>query len=176
MKKREGAVQGTLGVSAKLSDIRAKENLNLDAMNLLLKSSFQVNLSPTFQPISIRSRDQLHMAFRNMTVADPSFTATLPSLKLALNTKEDLLETGIRPGTVHSLKQTYLLNLTMQGQASLNPPNEFNLRYTRHLLSMLVNLLAQVSGPLMEGNGYPLIRRGRLELSVQACRSPSRTH
>ncbi|MDH5427796.1 MAG: hypothetical protein OEY57_06440 [Nitrospirota bacterium] len=170
--QQEGAFQGTLGVSTKLSGLHAKENLALDAMKLILKSSFQGNLSPTFEPKKIRSRDQLQMAFQNIIMTDPSLTATLPSLKLALNTKEDLIEKDFVIERFAVMSDN-LLNLTMQGRFT-QPTQRFSVDLQAPLIH-IGNLLPHLSGPLMTGM-ETIDPKGRLELTMQAAgRLPGKT-
>ncbi len=170
--EQEGAFQGTMGFSTKFSGIHAKENLRLDAMNLILKSSFQGNLSPTFQPIQIRSQDQLQIALRNMVFADPSLTATLPSLRLLLNTKEDLMKKDFTVERFTVLSDN-ILNLNLQGRFSQETQ-----QFTFNLQAPLIhigNLLPHLSGPLMEGMDA-INPKGRLELTMQgAGRLPQKT-
>ena len=170
--KQEGQFQGTMGVSTKLSGLHAKENLRLDAMNLILKSSFQGNLSPAFQPMKIRSQDQLQLTLRNIGFEDQSLTATLPSLKLLLNTKEDLMKQDFVVEGFRVMSQN-ILDLNMQGRFS-----QATQRFKINLQAPLIhigNVLPHLSGPLMEGMDT-INPKGRLELSMQAAgRLPEKT-
>ncbi|MEX2492200.1 MAG: AsmA family protein [Nitrospirales bacterium] len=170
--KEEGAFHGTMGFSTKFSGIHAKKSLRLEAMNLILKSSFQGNLSPTFQPIHIRSHDQLQMALRNMAFSDPSLTATVPSLRLLLNTKEDLMKKDFAVERFAVLSEN-ILDLNLQGRFSQETQQfDFNLQAP---LIHIGNLLPHLSGPLMEGMDA-INPRGRLELTMQgAGRLPENT-
>ena len=162
--QQEGAFRGTLGFSTKLSDLHAMETLNLEAMGLILKSSFKGNLSPTFEPLTIHSQDQLQLTFQRINFDDQSLTATLPSLKLALQTKEDLMNQDFILEQFRVMSED-ILDLNMQGQFS-----QATQQFTINLESPLIhigNLLTHLSGPVMEGmeNVNP---KGRLELTMQA--------
>ena len=162
--KQEGTFQGTLGVSTKLSGFHAKEKLDLDAMGLILKSSFQGHLSPTFQPVKMQSQDQLQVTLRNIAFEDPSLSATLPSLKLLLNTKEDLMKQDFVLDRFRVMSKD-ILDLNVQGQFS-QATKKFTINLEAPLLH-IGNLLPHLSGPVMKGMER-INPKGRLDLTLQA--------
>lgn len=162
--EREGKFRGTLALSTKLSELNAVDSISLDAMNLILKSSFQGNVSPTFQPLNVRSQDQLQVTLRNMAFEDPSLKAKLPSLKIALNTKEDLMGQDYVIERFAVMSEN-ILDLRMQGRFS-----QATQRFTIDLQAPLLhigNLLPYLSGPLMEGMDT-INPKGKLGITVQA--------
>ena len=170
--KLNGAFRGTMGVSTKLSDLGAKEHLTLDALNLILKSSFQGNLSPTFQPLKIRSQEQLHVTLQNIGFNDQSLTAMVPSLKVFLNTKEDLMKQDY---VVERLKvmNKDILDLNMQGRFS-QTTQQFKVNLQAPLIH-IGNMLPMLSGPRMKGMDS-INPKGRLEFTMQAAgRVPEKT-
>ena len=52
--ENDGSVQGTVGLSADLANIRAADSMSIGKSHVILKSSFQGNLSPTYQPTNLR--------------------------------------------------------------------------------------------------------------------------
>jgi len=95
---------------------------------------------------------------------DPSLTASLPSLKISLNTKEDLIKQDyiVKRFTVVSED---ILDLRMQGRFT-QATQRFNLDLQAPLLHV-GNLLPHLSGPLMEGM-EAINPKGRIGLTVQA--------
>jgi len=169
-KKQEGSFQGTMGVSTKLSHLHAKENLSLDEMHVILKSSFQGNVSPTFQPLKIHSQEQLQVTLGNIGFKDQSLTAKLPSLKLLLNTKEDLLKQDYVVERFRVMSKD-ILDLNLQARFS-QATERFKINLHAPLLH-IGNVLPLLSGPLMEGR-ESINPKGRLELTLQAAgRLPS---
>ena len=170
--EQEGAFRGTIGLSTRLSDLHASDNLSLDAIHLILKSSFQGNVSQTFQPVHFRSHDRLQVTLQNIMYADPSLTATLPSLKISLDTKEDLITQDFILKRL-SLASEDILDLSIRGRFS-----QATQRFTIDLQAPLLhigNLLPHLSGPLMAGT-ETINPTGRLGLTLHAAgRIPEKT-
>ena len=162
--KQHGAFRGTMGLATKVSDLHAKEALSLEGMNLILKSSFQGNLSPTFQPLQIRSHDQFQMTLRNIGFQDPSLTATLPSLKIFFNTKEDFIGQDYSVERFRIMSEN-LLDLRMKGRFT-QATQQFNMNLHVPLFH-IGNFLPILSGPLMKDMAT-INPQGRLGLTVQA--------
>ncbi len=162
--KLNGAFQGTMGVSTKLSDLQAKKNLTLDALNLILKSSFQGNVSPTFQPLKVRSQEQLQVTLQNVGFIDQSLTAMLPSLKLVLNTKEDLIKQDYIVERLKVISKD-ILDLNMQGRFS-QATQQFKINLQAPLIH-IGNALPFFSGPLMKGMDS-INPKGWVEFTMQA--------
>ncbi|MBA3612714.1 MAG: hypothetical protein H0W49_07325 [Nitrospirales bacterium] len=159
-----GAIQGTVGFSSNFSDLHAADTVTIGTSHVILKSNFQGNLSPTYQPTSLRSEDQLQLTLGNMAYQDPSQTATLPSIRLSLKTKEDVF------------KQDYLLEnlrLTSEGildmgiKARYKQANQqFDIDLQLPLLHV-GNLLPHLSGPLIKGI-EEINPKGRVSLVLRA--------
>ena len=162
--EQEGAFRGTIGFSTRLSDLQATDNLSLDTIHIILKSSFQGNVSQTFQPVHFRSHDRLQVTLRNIMYADPSLTATLPSLKISLDTKEDLITQDFILKRL-SLVSEDILDLSIRGRFS-QATQQFTIDLQAPLLH-IGNLLPHLSGPLMAGM-ETINPKGRLGLTLQA--------
>ena len=159
-----GAIQGTVGFSSNLSNLHAADTVTIGTSHVILKSNFQGHLSPTYQPTSLRSEDQLQITLGNMTYQDPSLKAILPSIRLSSKTKEDLF------------KQDYLLeNLRLTSEEILDlrmkaryqqESQQFDVDLQLPLLHV-GNLLPHLSGPLMKGMDE-INPKGRVSLTLRA--------
>lgn len=146
--EKNGIVQGTVGFSADLSKIRAVESMAIGNSHVILKSSFQGNLSPNYEPTSLRSHDQLQLTLSNMTYQDPTVTATLPSLRLSTETKEDLLKKDFLLENLR-LTSDEILDVRAKGQFK-QANQQFDVDLQIPLLH-IGNLLPHLAGPLMKG-------------------------
>ena len=162
--EKNGAFQGTAEFSSNLSNLHAADKVTIGTGHVNLKSSFQGNLSPTYQPTSLRSQDQLQLTLGNLKYQDPSLTATFPSLILSSKTKEDIFKQDYR---LESLQVTSknILDMDVKGrfrQAS----QQFDMDLQIPLLHV-GNLLPHLSGPLMKGV-EKINPKGRVKLALRA--------
>jgi len=162
--ERNGAFQGTAGFSSNLSNLHAADTVTIGTSHVILKSSFQGNLSPTYQPTSLRSEDQLQLTLGNMTYQDPSLTATLPSLRLSAKTREDVLK---KDYLLESLRLTSDQIVDMGMKARFRQANQqFDVDLQMPLFHV-GNLLPHLSGPLMKGVDE-INPKGRISLALRA--------
>ncbi len=162
--EKNGSIQGTVGLSADLSHIRATESMAIGKSHVILKSSFQGNLSPTYQPTNLRSHDQLQLTLDNVTYQDPTITATLPSLRLSTETKEDLFKKDFLLENFR-LTSKEIIDVRAKGQYT-----QANQQFDADLQIPLLhvgNLLPHLSGPLMKGIDE-IHPNGRMSLTVRA--------
>ncbi|HBP86752.1 MAG TPA: hypothetical protein DD706_03530 [Nitrospiraceae bacterium] len=158
-----GAFQGTVGFSSNLSNLRATDTVTVGTSHVILKSNFQGNLSPTYQPTSFRSKDQLQITLGNLTYRDPSLTATLPSLRLSSTTKEDVFK---KDYLLESLRLTSEEILDMGVKARFKQASQqFDVDLQMPLFHV-GNLLQQLSGPLMKGVAE-INPKGRMSLALR---------
>ncbi len=162
--EKNGSVHGTIGFSTDLSNIRATESMAIGNSHVILKSSFQGNLSPTYQPTNLRSRDQFQLTLNNMMYKDPSVTATLPSLRLSTETKEDLLKKDFLLENLR-LTSDEILDVRAKGQFQ-QVKQQFDVDLQIPLLHV-GNLLPHLSGPLMKGIDE-IHPNGRVSLVLRA--------
>ena len=170
--EKNGRVQGTVGLSADLSHIRAAESMAIGTSHIILKSSFQGHLSPTYQPTNLRSHDKFQLTLNNMTYQDPSITATLPSLRLSTETKEDLLK---KIFLLENLRLTSkeILDVRAKGQFT-----QANQQFDADLQIPLLhvgNLLSHLSGPLMKGIDE-IQPNGRVSLTLRSAGKIPQAH
>lgn len=158
-----GAFQGTVGFSSNLSNLRAVDSMTIGTSQVILKSSFQGNLSPAYQLTGLRSQDQLQLTLGNLTYQDPSLTATLPSLRLSSKTKEDVLK---KDYLVESLRLTSenILDVGVKGRF-IQDTQQFDVDLQLPLLHV-GNLLPHLSGPLMKGV-EEINPKGRISLALR---------
>ncbi|GJL61084.1 MAG: hypothetical protein NPIRA03_39410 [Nitrospirales bacterium] len=162
--KTDGAIQGTVGFSSDFSDLHAADTVTIGTSHVVLKSNFQGHLSPTYQPISLRSEDQFQLTLGNMTYQDPSLTATLPSIKLSVKTKEDVFKQDY---LLESLRLTSKEILDMGIKARYRQAKQqFDVDLRLPLLHV-GNLLPHLSGPLMKGVDA-MNPKGRVSLTLRA--------
>ncbi|MCA9420930.1 MAG: hypothetical protein KC592_07920, partial [Nitrospira sp.] len=120
-------------------------------------------LSPTYQPTSLRSKDQLQITLGNLTYRDPSLTATLPSLRLSSTTKEDVFK---KDYLLESLRLTSEEILDMGVKARFKQASQqFDVDLQMPLFHV-GNLLQQLSGPLMKGVAE-INPKGRMSLALR---------
>jgi translocation and assembly module TamB len=162
--EKNGAFQGTVGLSSNLSNLRAADMLTIGTSHVILKSSFQGNLSPDYQPTSLRSQDQLQLTLGNLTYQDPSLTATLPSLRLSSKTKEDVLKHDYLLENLRVTSEN-LLDVNVKGRFT-QAKQQFDVDFQMPLLHV-GNLLPLLSGPLMKGVDE-INPKGRVSLSLRA--------
>jgi len=162
--ENNGAFQGTVGFSSNLSNLRAAEGLSIGSSHVILKSSFQGNLSPAYQPTSLRSQDQFQLTLGNLTYQDPSLTATLPSLRLASKTKEDVFK---KDYVLENLRLTsdQILDMGVKGRFT-QANQQFDVDLQIPLLHV-GNLLPHLSGSLMKGV-EEINPKGRVSLALRA--------
>jgi len=162
--EHNGAFQGTVGFSSNLSNLRAADRVSIGTSHVILKSSFQGNLSPAYQPTSLRSQDQLQLTLGNLTYQDPSMTATLPSLRLSSKTKEDVFK---KDYVLESLRLTseQILDMGVKGRF-MQANQQFDLDVQIPLLHV-GNLLPHLSGPMMKGVDE-INPKGRVSLALRA--------
>jgi hypothetical protein len=159
-----GAIQGTVGFSSNFSDLHAADTMTIGTSHVILKSNFQGHLSPTYQPTSLRSEDQLQVTLGNLTYQDPSLTATLPSIRLSLKTKEDVFKQDF---LLESLRLTSEEILNMGMKARYQQGNQqFDVDLQLPLLHV-GNLLPHLSGSLMKGLD-DINPKGRISLTLRA--------
>jgi hypothetical protein len=159
-----GAIQGTVGFSSNISDLHAADTVTIGTSQVILKSNFQGQLSPTYQPTSLRSEDQLQLTLGNLTYQDPTLTATLPSIRLSLKTKEDVFKQDF---LLESLRLTSQEILDMGMNARYQQANQqFDIDLQLPLLHV-GNLLPHLSGPLMKGVAE-INPKGRISLTLRA--------
>ncbi|MCA9499598.1 MAG: hypothetical protein KC588_10430 [Nitrospira sp.] len=159
-----GAIQGTVGFSSNLSDLHSANTVTIGTSHVILKSNFQGNLSPTYQPTSLRSEDQLQLALGNLRYQDPTLTATLPSIKLSSKTKEDVFKQDF---LLESLRLTSEEILDMGIKARyLQANQQFDIDLQLPLLHV-GNLLPHLSGSLMKGIDE-INPNGRASLTLRA--------
>jgi hypothetical protein len=162
--EKNNAFQGTVGFSSNLSNLHAAESLTIGTSHVILKSSFQGNLSPTYQPTSFRSQDQLQLRLGNLTYQDPSLTATLPSLRLSTKTKEDVWK---KDYLLESLRLTSEKIFDMRVKGRFRQANQqFDVDLQIPLLHV-GNLLPHLSGPLIKGVDE-INPKGRASLALRA--------
>ena len=143
-----GAFQGTVGFSSNLSNLQAADGVRIGTSHVILKSSFQGNLSPTYQPTSLRSQDQLQLTLGNLTYQDASLTATLPTLRLSSKTKEDVFKQDYLLENLR-LTSDKILDMSVKGRfMQANQQFDVDLQIP---LFHVGNLLPHLSGPLMQG-------------------------
>ena len=162
--ERDGRIQGTLGLSGQFSDLLLPETISLGSMHFRLKSSFQGQVSSTFQPLQFQSHDQLQAVFQRISLTNASVTTSLPYLKISLDTQEDLLAQNYVMKQFTAQSQD-ILDLNMRGRYT-----EATRRFAIDLQVPLLhigNMLPNLSGPFMEGMQV-LNPNGRIEMSVQA--------
>jgi hypothetical protein len=162
--EKNGAFQGTVGFSSNLSNLRAADRMTIGTSHVILKSSFQGNLSPAYQPTSLRSQDQLQLTLGNLTYQDPSLTATLPSLRLSSKTKEDVFKQDYLLETLRLTSET-ILDMDVKGRFR-QTKQQFDVDLQIPLLHV-GNLLPLLSGPLMKGVDE-INPKGRVSLAVRA--------
>jgi hypothetical protein len=162
--EKNGAFQGTIGFSSNLSNLRAAESMTIGTSHVILKSSFQGNLSPTYQPTSLRSQDQFQLTLGNITYQDPSLTASLPSLRLSSKTKEDVFK---KDYLLENLRLTSekILDMGVKGRF-IQANQQFDVDLQIPLLHV-GNLLPHLSGPLMKGV-EEINPKGRVSLALRA--------
>ena len=146
--EKNGAIQGTIGLSTNFSKLRAAGNMGIDAGQVILKSSFQGNLSPTYQLTNLRSHDQFQLTLNGLAYQDPSVTATLPSLRLSTETKEDLIKQYFILKNLR-LTSDEILDMNAKGQFR-QATQQFDVDLHMPLLHV-GKLLPHLSGPLMKG-------------------------
>jgi len=146
--EHNGAFQGTVGFSSNLSNLRAAEGVSIGSSHVILKSSFQGNLSPTYQPTSLRSQDQFQLTLGNLTYQDSSLTATLPSLRLSSKTKEDVFKKDYLLESLR-LSSEQILDMGLKGRF-MQANQQFDVDLQIPLLH-IGNLLPHLSGPVMKG-------------------------
>ncbi len=147
-REKSGDLKGTLGLSTRVTDVQALNMIDLSSANVILKSSFEGRLSPTFEPIDLRSSDQLQVTLGRLSYQDQSLSAIVPPLKLITKTKEDVLKQQYILEHMR-LKGEDLLDLQMKGRF-FQKSQEFDLALHMPLLKM-GNFLSGLSGPLVEG-------------------------
>ncbi|MDH4362319.1 MAG: hypothetical protein OEW33_16465, partial [Nitrospirota bacterium] len=162
--EHNGAFQGTVGFSSNLSNLRAVDMMTIGTSHVILKSSFAGNLSPTYQPTSLRSQDQLQLTLGNLRYQDPSLTATLPSLRLSAKTREDILK---KDYVLESLRLTseQILDMGLKGRF-MQAKQQFDVDLQIPLFHV-GNLLPHLSGPLMKGV-EEINPKGRVSLALRA--------
>ena len=159
-----GAIQGTVGFSSNFSDLHAADTVTIGTSHVVLKSNFQGNLSPTYQPTSLRSEDQLQLTLGNLRYQDPTLTATLPSIRLSSTTKENVFKQDY---LLESLRLTSEEILDMGMKARYQQANQqFDVDLQLPLLHV-GNLLPHLSGPLMKGVDE-INPKGRVSLTLRA--------
>jgi len=159
-----GAFQGTVGFSSNFSNLLVADTVTVGTSHVILKSSFQGNLSPTYQPTSLRSEDQLQLTLGNTTYQDPSLTATIPSFKLSSKTKEDVFK---KDYLLESLRLTSEQILDMGIKARFKEATQqFDVDLKMPLLHV-GNLLPHLAGPLMKGV-EEINPKGRVSLALRA--------
>ncbi len=158
-----GAFQGTVGFSSNLSNLRAADGVTIGTSHVILKSSFQGNLSPTYQPTSLRSQDQLQLTLGNMTYQDSSLTATLPTLRLSSKTKEDVFKQDYLLENLR-LTSDKILDMTVKGRF-MQTNQQFDVDLQIPLLHV-GNLLPHLSGALMKGI-EEIKPNGRISLALR---------
>ena len=146
--RRAGAVKGTAGLSAQVSNVNAPPQLTIPRTLITLKSDFQGHLSPAFQPLTLHSEDQLQVGLEGLTFTHPSMTASLPHLKWLSQTQQDVLQQHV---IVKGLRVTapQVFELGMKGEWD-QPTQRFALEMRMPFLR-LDQLLPQLSGSLMDG-------------------------
>ncbi|WP_342349659.1 hypothetical protein, partial [uncultured Nitrospira sp.] len=159
-----GAIQGTVGFSSNFSDLYAADMVTIGTSQVVLKSNFQGNLSPTFQPTSLRSEDQLQLTLGNLNYQDANLTATLPSFRLSSKTKEDVFQKDF---LLESLRLTSegMLDMGMKARFT-QTDQQFDIDLQLPLLHV-GNLLPHLSGPLMKGVDE-INPNGRVSLNLRA--------
>ncbi|MDH4361699.1 MAG: hypothetical protein OEW33_13310, partial [Nitrospirota bacterium] len=162
--ERHGAFQGTAGFSSNLSNLRAAEGITIGNSQVILKSSFAGNLSPTYQPTSLRSQDQFQLSLGNLTYQDPSLTATLPSLRLSAKTREDVLKQDY---LLESLRLTsdQIVDMGMKARFR-QATQQFDVDLQMPLFHV-GNLLPHLTGSLMKGV-EEINPQGRISLALRA--------
>ena len=162
--EHHGAFQGTVGFSSTLSNLRAVDGVRIGNSHVILKSSFAGNLSPAFQPTSLRSEDQFQLTLGNLTYQDPSLTATLPSLRLSSKTKEDVFK---KDYVLENLRLTseQIVDMGMKGRF-MQANQQFDVDLQIPLLHV-GNLLPHLSGSLMKGV-EEINPKGRVSLALRA--------
>lgn len=158
-----GAIQGTVGFSSDFSDLHAADMVTIGTSHVVLKSNFQGHLSPTYQPTSLRSEDKLQVTLGNLTYQDASLTATLPSIRLSLKSKEDVFKQDY---LLESLRLTSeeILDLVMKARYQ-QESQQFEVDLQLPLLHV-GNLLPHLSGPLMKGLDE-INPKGRVSLTLR---------
>ena len=168
-----GVFQGTVGFSTNLSNLRSADMLTIGTSHVILKSSFQGNLSPDYQPTGLRSQDQIQLTLGNLTYQDHlSLTANLPSLRLSSKTKEDVVKHDY---LLESLRVTSenILEMDVKGRFK-QAKSQFDVDLQMPLLHV-GNLLPLLSGPLMKGVDE-INPKGRISLALRAAgRIPQET-
>ena len=162
--EKNGAFQGTIGLSSNLSNLHAVDTVSIGTSNVELKSSFQGNLSPAYQPTSLRSQDQLQLTLGNLTYQNPSLTATLPSLRLSSKTKEDVFKHDYRLENLQVTSKN-ILDMDVKGRYT-ESSQQFNADLQIPLLHV-GNLLPHLSGSLMKGV-EEINPKGQVSLALQA--------
>ncbi|MDT3778539.1 hypothetical protein PJI16_13315 [Nitrospira sp. MA-1] len=159
-----GAIQGTVGFSSNFSDLHGADTVTIGTSHVILKSHFQGHLSPTFQPTSLRSEDQLQLTLVDLRYQDPSLTATLPSIRLSSTTKEDVFKKDF---LLENLRLTSEEILDMGMKARYQQESQgFDVDLQLPLLHV-GNLLPHLSGPLMKGI-EDINPKGRISLTLRA--------
>jgi len=162
--EKNGAFQGTLGLSSNLSNLHAADTVTIGNSRVTLQSFFQGNLSPTYQPTSLRSQDQLQLTLGNLTYQDPTLTATLPSLKLLSKTNEDVFKHDYRLENLRVTSKN-ILDMNVKGRfAQANQKFDVDLQIP---LLHVGNLLPHLSGSLMK-EVEEVNPNGRVSLALQA--------
>lgn len=162
--EKNGAFQGTIGLSSNLSNLHAVDKVTIGTGQVSLKSSFQGNLSPDYQPTSLRSQDQLQITLGNLKYQDPSLTATLPSLSLSSKTKEDVFKHDYRLDNLQ-VSSKNILDMDVKGRFK-KANQQFDVDLQIPLLHV-GNLLPHLSGSLMKGV-EEINPKGRIKLALQA--------
>ncbi|CAH1388175.1 conserved hypothetical protein [Candidatus Nitrotoga sp. M5] len=162
--EKNGAFQGTLGVSSNLSNLHAADKVTVGNSRVNLQSFFQGNLSPTYQPTSLRSQDQLQLTLRNLKYQDPTLTATLPSLKLFSKTNEDVFNHDYQLENLR-LTSKNILDMNVKGRFT-QANQKFDVDLQVPLLHV-GNLLPYLSGSLMK-EVDEVNPKGQVSLALQA--------
>ena len=167
-----GTIKGTGGLSTNLTDLKVPTQIHLNRTALTLKSNFQGQLTPAFQPTSLHSEDQLKIVLEGLEFTHPSVTAHLPSVKLVSNSKEDLFTQHIVLEGLR-LSSPDIFEVALKGQWQ-QPAQKFELNFLVPFLR-LDQLLPRMTGPLLEGL-QDIHPSGILSVSLQTMGSiPSET-
>ena len=162
-----GTITGTVGLSTNLANLLVPQQLSVTRTTVTLKSGIRGQLSPSFQPTSLQSEDQLQVGLEGVVLTHPSVTATVPSLKWLSKTREDVLKHNVM---VEGLRVTApdIFEIGMKGgwkQSSKTYDVDFRMPLLR-----IDQLLPRLSGSLTEG-WQDLNPTGLMSMSIQTAGS-----
>lgn len=142
-----GTISGTAGITTNLSRVSLPDQLALHKGTVTLKSTFHGKVSPSFEPVALRSRDQVQIVLNDLHVTHPSVSARLPMIKVLSKTREDVMHKDV---ILENLQVTSpgILEMTLQGRV-IEPAQKFEVDFRIPVL-LPEPLLAHLSGPIME--------------------------